>query len=223
MVIRLLTALCTRIRYSYRRAIRRDPVALALDQWSRDQGDDTLRLQYPLTAESVVLDVGGYRGDLAARIMDRYDPYIFIFEPCPEFFASIRDRFAHNSKVRVYKFGLADRDSREEISILQDGTSFYRRGDKRAVVSVRDIDSFLHEEGIEAIDLIKINIEGDEYRLLPRMVERHIVARCKDIQVQFHADYPEAERLREDIRRRLSETHFLTYDYPMVWENWRKK
>lgn len=223
MVTRLLTKLNNHFRYFYRRRIARDPVAIALHQWFRTRGDDTLRLLYPLTAESVVLDVGGYQGDWAGRIVDRYDPYVFIFEPVPEFFSSIRERFVRNSKVRVFNFGLADRDSQEEISLLQDGTSLYRQGDHRVLVAVRDIDSFLREEGIEAIDLIKINIEGDEYRLLPRMIEKHIVTRCGDIQVQFHADYPDAARRREHIRQRLSETHSLTYDYPMVWENWRRK
>jgi hypothetical protein len=34
---------------------------------------------------------------------------------------------------------------------------------------------------------------------------------------------PNAIAEREEIRRRLEETHTLSYDYPFVWESWRRK
>ena len=88
---------------------------------------------------------------------------------------------------------------------------------------LKDIFSFLNKEGINKIDLIKINIEGGEYPLLKRMIETNIIEKCNDIQVQFHNFYPNAITLRNEIRDSLQKTHFLTYDYPFVWENWRKK
>jgi hypothetical protein len=71
--------------------------------------------------------------------------------------------------------------------------------------------------------LIKLNIEGGEYPLLTRMINTDIVEKCRDIQVQFHNCVPDAEAMRLQIRNALSRTHFLTYDYPFVWENWRRK
>ena len=75
---------------------------------------------------------------------------------------------------------------------------------------------------IDEIDLIKINIEGGEFELLERMFEQGLVAKCKNIQIQFHDFFPEAKSLRQDIRERLKETHHLTYDYYFVWENWER-
>jgi hypothetical protein len=53
------------------------------------------------------------------------------------------------------------------------------------------------------------------------MLDTGITAKCRDIQVQFHDFVPDAEIRRDEIRRALSATHHLTYDYPFVWENWR--
>ena len=52
----------------YKRTILRDPFLVSVKQWKRDRGDERLRMNYPLTADSVVLDVGGYVGDFASEV-----------------------------------------------------------------------------------------------------------------------------------------------------------
>ena len=73
-----------------------------------------------------------------------------------------------------------------------------------------------------SIDLMKINIEGAEYDLLEHLIENKFVENIKDIQVQFHDFVPNAEARMKNIQAGLSKTHYLTYQYPFVWENWRK-
>jgi hypothetical protein len=41
--------------------------------------------------------------------------------------------------------------------------------------------------------------------------------------VQFHDFVPNAEPRMRQIQQALAETHELTYAYPFVWENWRRK
>lgn len=60
------------IQNSFQREVRR---------WFRDKGDSTLRLDYPLDAESIVLDVGGYKGDFTALIHEKFNCRVFVFEP----------------------------------------------------------------------------------------------------------------------------------------------
>ncbi|MFH1247258.1 MAG: hypothetical protein V1644_02660 [Candidatus Micrarchaeota archaeon] len=64
---------------------------------------------------------------------------------------------------------------------------------------------------------------GGEFELLKRMLEQNLIARCKNIQVQFHDFYPNARELRDELRTELAKTHELTYDYYFVMENWRRK
>jgi hypothetical protein len=68
------------------------------------------------------------------------------------------------------------------------------------------------------VALVKINIEGAEYRLLRRMIEADLVSRCQDIQVQFPAFVDNAEEQRDRIRAELRRTHVLTYGYPSIWK-----
>ena len=207
----------------YKIHIQGDPFTLAIDQWFKDNGDSTLRLNYPLSEESVVFDVGGYSGQWSEEISKRYNPLIYIFEPVPKFFSQIQNRFIHNPKVHAYNFGLLDIDKTEAISLNDTGSSIYRTADSYVEITLVDIYRFLMELDFIEIDLIKINVEGAEYPILNRMIDTNIIKKCRDIQVQFHDFYPEATRLRSDICKRLEKTHFLTYNYPFVWENWRRK
>jgi hypothetical protein len=72
------------------------------------------------------------------------------------------------------------------------------------------------------VDLIKINIEGDEFPLLKNLIDNNKTNLFKDIQVQFHQFIPDSINKRNWIREKLSLTHTLTYDYEFVWENWKK-
>lgn len=196
------------------------------DRWPQER--EKIRWEnYPLSKDSIVFDVGGYRGDWSQKIIEKYNPYIYIFEPVPEFSAVIKKRFKRNPKVSVFTIGLFDKSMVHQMTVFRDSSSMYDKGDHRSrgpkiTVKLVDIHEFLIEKGITEIDLIKINIEGGEYRLLQRMIDKRIVEKCHDIQIQFHSSYPNSAELRDQIRRSLQETHFTTYDYPFKWENWRR-
>jgi FkbM family methyltransferase len=192
-------------------------------KWYSEDADATLRFNYPLTSESTVFDIGGCRGNFAREIVARYDPHVYVFEPVPQFFEQLVPEFGANPKVKVCDYGLSEVDSISQMALAGEGSTIYMTGEMQTTVRLRDILTVVQELGIKRIDLIKINIEGGEYKLLRRMLETGLVSICQDIQVQFHSFYPNSRRLRSEIRSALQETHFITYDYPFVWENWRKR
>lgn len=192
-------------------------------KWYRENGEDSLRFNYPLTSASTVFDIGGYRGYFVREIVARYDPHVYVFEPVPEFFEQLVKEFGANPKVEIYGYGLSNVDSISRMLLADEGSTIYMTGEMQTKVRLRDIQTVVQELGINRIDLIKINIEGGEYELLRRMLETGLVSICQDIQVQFHRFYPSSQRIRSEIRSALQETHFVTYDYPFVWENWRKR
>jgi FkbM family methyltransferase len=203
--------------------VLRDPQTVWVHKWYRDQGDQALRYDYPLAKSSVVFDLGGYEGSWAAEIHKRYHCHVFVFEPVPHFFEGIKSRFSEVEDIHVFDFGLADTTRIEHLTLGADGSSVYREEGPRIQIRLVDIQQFLHENSIETIDLVKINIEGAEYDLLEHMIAKGITQRCTDIQIQFHRFVPQAETRRNTIRNALNETHYLTYDYPFVWENWRRR
>lgn len=219
----ILNKINGRLNTYYKLYILREPLTVMASKWFQDKGDTTLRVNYPLTEESVVFDVGGYRGDWSDEIIKRYNPFIYIFEPVSEYYSLIVNRFCNNPKVKVYNFGLSNENKIENIAILSDASSTYKLSNTYLSIELRDIKIFLQEENIEFINLIKINIEGGEYPLLTRLIEQEIILKIHDLQVQFHDFYPNAELLRENLRQSLKKTHFITYNYPFIWENWRLK
>jgi hypothetical protein len=108
------------------------------------------------------------------------------------------------------------------ISEEQDASSLYKSEGSKTKIQLYDISDFVSENKISRIDLIKINIEGGEYPLLNRMLDQDLVRRCTDIQIQFHNFIEDADSKRQILRERLAKTHHLTYDYPFIWENWKK-
>ena len=55
-------------------------------RWIDDKGDSELRLNYNLNEDSVVVDLGGFKGDWSALISEKYSCNIHIFEPVREFY-----------------------------------------------------------------------------------------------------------------------------------------
>ncbi len=191
--------------------------------WRKAQGDKTLRLEYSLDKESLVLDAGGYEGQWASDIFSKYCCTIYIFEPVIEFANKIEKRFSKNEKIKVFKFGTSDRTEQARITIDNDGSSVFKKGRKLENAKfVRSVD-FMKENDINRIDLLKINIEGGEYSLLEDLINSEFIKKINNIQVQFHDFIPNAYERYKKIYYNLKKTHFLTYQYYFVWENWQIK
>lgn len=77
--------------------------------WFNANGDETLRLDYPLDENSLVLDVGGYKGEFASAMTRKYNCFIHTFEPIPDFYRIIKEKFASNNKVIAHCFVLGGR------------------------------------------------------------------------------------------------------------------
>lgn len=211
-----------------------------IEQFEADHAQPRLT-NYPLSLSSVVFDVGGYKGDWTAELIERgrmvckhcgaqQNPYIYIFEPIKEFANICKERFKDYPKVKVFPFGLYCANKIDERIKLDEAASSLVAVDpsqpiggcKIESVDLVDIKDFVYQQNIKRIDLISINIEGAEYYLLNQMLCTGIASMCKNIQVQFH-QLGEYEGARENIRQRLSLTHKENFCYPYVWESWSLK
>jgi FkbM family methyltransferase len=199
-----------------------DPQAARSAPWFAVNGDKTLRLDYDLNPNSVVFDIGGYEGQFASDIVAASCATVHVFEPVPDFAAKIARRFRHNPKVHVHAFGLAGTGRKETISVSADASSVMKSGNNVEIELVSVLD-FIRDDNITQIDLMKINIEGGEYELLESLIDSGFVKNIRDIQVQFHDFFPNAEKRMQAIQNKLNDTHGLTYQYVFVWENWRRK
>ena len=120
----LLSKFKNKLAFKYRRYVLREPFLIEVERWFKDKGDDTLRLDYPLTSDSVVFDVGGYQGDFAADIHEKYGCTVYIFEPVLEFYQSCVERFKGNNKIICFNYGLASVNGSLEIGLADNASSF---------------------------------------------------------------------------------------------------
>jgi hypothetical protein len=59
--------------------------------------------------------------------------------------------------------------------------------------------------------------------VLPRLAETGWIPRIDALLIQFHEWLPAAHRRRRAIQRMLRATHTQLWDYPWVWEAWRRR
>tara|TARA_B100000959_G_scaffold244747_1_gene268890 strand:+ start:580 stop:1149 length:570 start_codon:yes stop_codon:yes gene_type:complete len=165
-----------RMHKLYKLYIQRDPFTIEVTRWFKDDGDATLRLDYDLNDSSVVFDLGGYKGNFARDIHERYGCHVFVFEPEPKFFKECKTRFGENNKVQVFNIGLSNEDGEFLLSDSDDGSSFLaeRNARKGQLCQVRKFHNVLSELDIKEINLMKINIEGSEYPLMDHILEENL-------------------------------------------------
>ena len=216
--------LFSRIKDSCQNISNEEIQTLRCAPWFEVNGDETLRLDYPLDEKSLVFDVGGYKGDFAMQIYNKYNCKIYIFEPVPEFNQYMKNRFFKLTNVELYNFGLSNSTRKEFISKLADGSSIFTNSSEKVEIQLKSIIDFMNEKKLNKVDLIKINIEGGEYDLLESLIEGNYIDKFNNLQIQFH-DFilPNAKERMLKIQRKLMKTHCLTYKYEFVWENWKKK
>jgi len=178
---------------------------------------EEMRYNYDLNKDSLVFDVGGYQGRFASNIVEKYGCKVYVFEPVYHILS--------DDNIKVYHFGLSDSTRTEIINVRNDATSLYSIENPQYCYPVKlvSLHEFVKENKISKVDLIKINIEGEEYPLLRHMIFNDIVSIFKNIQVQYHDFIPNCRCMRETISDKLSETHIREWCYPFIWESWRKK
>lgn len=194
-------------------------------RWVSCDGDNTYRLDYPdLTSKDIVFDVGGYRGEWSKKIYAKYSCNIFIFEPVPLFFEHINKYFAKNSRVRVCDYALGDRTGEATISLADDGSSLDNSVSSSCVnIKVLRVSEFIYKNNIDEIGLMKINVEGSEFDIVNNLYVEGLLAKVKNLQIQFHPFVENYQRRLEKSREQLSYTHTQTWNFEGIWENWTLK
>jgi len=187
---------------------------------------EEMRYEYPLTPESIVVDVGAYLGVFSKEIARRYKCTVLAFEPVTTF----REQIPEINGVLIFPVGIEGasavrgfQNMKLGFAISNDGTGRYSSGPAMEIVQTVNLIEFLNALGVDDVALLKLNIEGMELEVLEDLIQRQQLTRFDNIQVQFHPVIPDAEARRNSIVKELFKTHEPTYCYPWVWENYRKR
>jgi FkbM family methyltransferase len=201
----------------------------AFYQWMGAINDDRLLLQEAnIDSNSIVLDAGAYTGEWAQDIMARYSPTIHAFEPDPRNYKQLDKKAQVNPRLIPHSYGLGDSNERVQMTMEFLGSAVVTdasisKGIASTEVEIRDIADTWKSLGFDRIDLMKINIEGAEFPLLEKMIEADLLEQVDCFLIQYHEWHPGAYHRRRKIRKTMSKTHRLIWDYHFVWEKWELK
>lgn len=204
-----------------------DPIHIKnLEAWYEADKKHNLRTTYPLNEKSIVFDVGAYTGDWALEIHKKYKCTVHCFEPVREFFYKLRQNVRIYPDVICHNFAISNIDNDQYIYKNQDGSGFYLENNSdEEIVEVRSIGSIFRTDfsDVEHVNLMKLNIEGEEYNVLEEMIEENLIGLVDNFQIQFHRDAPNYDERRKFIQSALAKTHKQTYNFDYIWENWEIK
>lgn len=188
-----------------------------IGKWFSEDGDNKHLTNYPLTTKNAVVDVGGYLGVFSDRIINKYNPNVFIYEPVKSFYKILKNKYLGNKNVYVFNYGLSNTNSTKKIYLLADGSSLVKKGERSVNIKLVDVKNIFIS--LKKVDLMSINIEGAEYDVLERLINTGLIKKVKFLQVQFHSFIPEAVTRRQKIIREILKTHKKRFAYPFVWES----
>lgn len=181
------------------------------------------RFIFDLNSQSVYFDLGGYKGEEVDEIYRRYGCYIYVFEPVAEYASFLQQKYKDIERIKVFAFGLSDKTEQTSISLLDNSSSVFKQDGGAETIQLVRISEFISQHNIEKIDLMKINIEGSEYPVLEDLIKTKLINRVENVMVQFHDFVDDAEARMLKIEAQLKLTHYLTYRFKFVWENWAKR
>ena len=127
-------------------------------------------------------------------------PEVFAFEPSPGNFAKLAENVARNAglgaRIRLFRYGVGDRNDEAMLyakAAGDPGSSIFQTierdtlvdGAPDATIVLRDADAVLREIGLDQHTLLKIDIEGAEYLVVPAIAAL-LAERRPYLHIAFH-------------------------------------
>ena len=132
---------------------------------------------------SIILDIGANIGDVTDVITKKYNPNIYCYEPNIICYNHMLKRFKKNSKIKIFNVAVSNftgeaflyfHEKAKNIAEFNQRSSLKREKDgldvnKKVKVDCINIKEILDQHN--EIDLIKIDVEGSEYEIMPEIIK----------------------------------------------------
>ena len=172
-----------------------------------------------LNSDSVVIDLGANIGLVSEFIYKKYNCFIYSYEPNTEIFNILKKRFRKNKKVRCFNYGISDDGLSKKLYFQKNyykdkvtysvSSTFLKKKltmnyNNFIKVNTRKIEDIINS--FEYIDLIKIDIEGYEYKIIPNLIKNK--NKIKKVICELHGDpkkkYSKFKFLEDDYKELIS-------------------
>lgn len=125
------------------------------------------------------------------ELIQKYDAKVFGFDPTPKSINWIKNN-VKDKNFFFYPFGISTQDS-NEIFYLPKNRNYVsgsviknkNLGGRRIKVPMRSIESIIKETGISRIDILKADIEGSEFEVIPAILNSGML-NFKQLCIEVH-------------------------------------
>ena len=138
----------------------------------------------------MVIDIGAHIGIFLIYISKKVKK-IFAYEPVPENFSILEQNIKLNrldNKTKIFNLAVSDSNADSKIYFSQINTaghSIYEKNDKYVTIKSITLKNIFDNNNIESCDLLKIDTEGSEYRILLNLPKAYF-DRIKKIHLEHH-------------------------------------
>jgi FkbM family methyltransferase len=212
------------IKYIYkRRSNHQKSNKGPLGKFYRDGGNEILFKYLTLDNNSIVIDGGCYLGDFTKEILIRFGSRVLSFEPLKKEYKELVFRFEKNKLVNLYNQAIYD--SEKKIPITLDGLnssifSNIKIKEKKLFIKTFDIANIFKK--YKKIDLLKLNVEGAEYKILLRLIKKKKLNNIDSYLIQFHPINGSQLDIKKIRKSFLQQGFKQIFNYNYVWEYWSK-
>lgn len=174
-----------------------------------------------LNKNSVVLDIGANIGNVSNYILEKTDTSIFAFEPNRLCFEIMARRFVDNERIKTFNLAVSNYKGISELYLHKnskgindfnyiESSSLKNQKDNvskesKIMINVINISEILSK--FNEIDLIKIDVEGSEYEILPTIIAEK--NKIKNVLCEFHGG---SSKTNKNQVRNMKNRYF-TKDY----------
>ena len=190
-------------------------------QFISDGGDELIFKNIILNDSSLTIDAGGFDGEFTDEILKKECRNIYIYEPDPDFYKNLIRKYQLDNRVKILNLALFDKDKKMNLSENSNASSIMESTDNGRIINAVDV--YNEFKKYQKIDLLKLNIEGAEYDVLLRLIEKNELNKVKYLLVQFHKEHDLAEVKYNNILPKITKEFDIIFNYKYVWSLFIKK
>jgi FkbM family methyltransferase len=166
-----------------------------------------------INEDSIVLDLGGNKGEFSKFIVDEFRATAYVIEPIPELFNQIPE----HPKIKKFQYCISqEKDVEISIPENQCATIYDKNCNKKIICKGITLEDFLKENNIKKVDLLKVDIEGAEIEMFENLSEE-ILKNINQITVEFRDFlWPELKPKVELIKNKIQNSGFYCIPFSIT-------
>lgn len=184
----------------------------------------------------IIFDVGAYDGDTTKIFLNYFpDGSMYIFEPSPDRYTELKNKYQGENNVNIFDYAIANHEGRCDYYLFSDGatnsllpmtanansyTDLPVEQERQVSVRCTTLDKFCLDNGIDRIDILKLDVQGGELialngakRLLRDKLVELLLTEITFVRVyKNQAEHYEVAKMLDDFGYSVYDFYNFAYD-----------